>query len=817
MKDPSHALVPPLVPVILAMITGIMAGNVASHAHLLLAVLCFAVLAALFLAGFFYRGWLVFWICLLAGIWSGYQSFYLHSPRLLPGHVTHFYNDPDIRVVGRIVSFSRKYPHKIRVVLDCRKIVTTHSDTDSQAVSATGRLYLNVYGKTDHSLKFHDLIQCPGPIRPIRNFGNPGAFDYQTFLKRQGIFGAVHTGADKIVMVSEEKSFLLFRWIQALENIRDRFYNFVMTRLDHRDPAHVMAALVTGIKQQMPAQIKDLFARSGASHLLAISGLHLGILSVIFYYFFYWILSCFPRLLISAKARKAAGIFTLVPLGLYAVFCGFSPSTQRAFIMISLFMFSFLGEKQSHPVNTLAGAGILILLADPAGLFSISFQLSFTAVLFIISGLGIVGKYQKPHIPKILKYPASICLVTMLAGIGTFPLIARYFNMISMVQIPANLILVPLIGFVCLPLGLVSLLVWPFFPGVSCVLLAMAAKLVSLCLTFLAWLTELPFAWSHVTSLSVYDMVAIYTAMGAGFCLLSFKRTKPVILVCTAAITIAGVYGIQAVARPKLPGHMVITILDVGQGNAALIQTIEGKNMLVDGGGFPGSSGFDTGRHVVAPFLWQQRIMALDAVILTHPDSDHMNGLVFILENFRIGTLVTNGDKSTHDAFTRIMTACARRQIPVFVPNCEKKQILYDKTVLAFFQCASVRPGLDPNDNSLVFRLKLQDFSMLFPGDIMKTREYLLAQVVHKNLVSRILLAPHHGSNTSSTKFFLDKINPESVIVSCGFNNRYKFPHPDVLARYRQRGIQVFRTDTQGAVTIISSGKGYTIATHKGG
>jgi competence protein ComEC len=268
------------------MITGIMSGNVTSHAHLLLAVLCFAVLAALFLAGFFYRGWLVFWICLLAGIWSGYQSFYLHSPRLLPGHVTHFYNDPDIRVVGRIVSFSRKYPHKIRVVLDCRKIVTTHSATDTQAVTATGRLYLNVYGKTDHSLKFHDLIQCPGPIRPIRNFGNPGAFDYQTFLKRQGIFGAVHTGADKIIMVSEEKSFLLLRWLQGLENIRDRFYNFAMTRLDHRDPAYVLAALVTGKKLQMPAQIKDLFARSGASHLLAISGLHLGILSVIFYYFF---------------------------------------------------------------------------------------------------------------------------------------------------------------------------------------------------------------------------------------------------------------------------------------------------------------------------------------------------------------------------------------------------------------------------------------------------------------------------------------------------------------------------------------------------
>ena len=817
MKDLSHLVFPPLVPVILAVITGILAGNVSSHTHLSLALLCFAVLAVLFLAGFFYKRWLVFWLCLLAGIWSGYQSFHLHSPKRSSGHVSHFYNDPDIHVVGRIVSFSRKYPHKIRVVLDCKKMVTTDSDTATQTIPASGRLYLNIYGKIQHPLKFHDLIQCPGPIRPIRNFGNPGAFDYQTFLKRQGIYGAVHTGADKIAMVSEKKTLVFIRLVQALENTRNRFYHFTMTRLHHQDSAHVLAALVTGIKHQMPTDIKDLFARSGASHLLAISGLHLGILSVIFFYLFYGSLSYFPRLLISAKARKAAGILTLVPLCLYALFCGFSPSTQRAFIMISLFMVSFLGEKQSHPVNTLAGAGIIILLVDPGALFSISFQLSFTAVLFIISGLGIVGKYQKPHIPGILKYPASICIVTVLAGLGTFPLIARYFNMISMVQIPANLLLIPLIGFICLPLGLVSLLVWPFFPGVSELLLTMAAKLISLCLIFLDWLTELSFAWSHVPSLSVYDLAAVYTAMGAGLCLLSFTRTKPVIMVCTAVMTIAGVYGLQAVPRTGMPADMVITVLDVGQGNAALIQTIEGKNLLVDGGGFPGTSGFDTGRHIVAPFLWQQRIMALDAVILTHPDSDHMNGLVFILENFRIGVLVTNGEKSAHDAFARIMAACDHRQIPVFVPNCKKKHIAYDKTMIAFFQCASVRPGLDPNDNSLVFRLKLHNFSMLFPGDIMKTRERLLAQVVKNHLVASVLLAPHHGSNTSSTKFFLDKIYPESVIVSCGFNNRYKFPHPEVLDRYRQRGIQVFRTDIQGAVIIRSSGNGYTITTHKGG
>lgn len=818
MKQPSQPLVPPLVPVILAMITGILAGNASSPSNLLVAVLFFfGMLAAVFFTTYPSHKFFIFCICFLAGVWSGYQSYQIHSPHLPSGHVSRFYNDPGITLAGRVVSFSRQYPYKNRVVLACRKIITTDAKGEAFSIAATGRVYVNVYGKNGCLPRINDHIQCPGPIRPIRNFGNPGAFDYQTFLKRQGIFGAVHTGADKITLLPAENLLLFNRFLQGVEKTRNRFYHFVMTRLKNQDTAHILAALVTGKKQQMPAHLRDNFSRAGASHLLAISGLHLGILSIIFYNLFNWILSGFPSLVIPARARKTAGMLTLVPLCLYAFFCGFSPSTQRAFIMISLFMVAFLGEKQTHPLNILAGAGILILMADPGSLFSISFQLSFSAVLFIILGLGVVARYQMPHIPLVPGFLVSICMVTVLAGLGTFPLIARYFNMVSLVQIPANLVLVPVIGFICLPLGLVSLVFWPPAPGISAVFLTMAAKLVSFCLLFIDWLTGFPFSWSHLPSLSIYDVAAIYAVMGAGFYTVSFKRTKPVIMVCAAIITIVCVHGIRELTKTRLSRHMSITVLDVGQGSAALIQTIEGKKILVDGGGFSGGTSFDTGRHIVAPFLWQQRIMALDAVILTHPDADHMNGLVFILENFKVGSVVKNADKSLRKEYEHIMAACRSRQIPVFIPDCTQNKMIYDNTQFEFFQCESVQPGLDANDNSLVFKLKFKTFYMLFPGDIMETREGLLARAVQQHPGARILLAPHHGSNTSSTKVFLDKVHPESVIISCGFDNRYGFPHPDVLDRYRQKGIRIFRTDAHGAVTITSSGNGYTIVTHKGG
>jgi competence protein ComEC len=809
-KPLSHPVVPPLVPLILAMMAGTLAGSASDLSHPVWAVIVPGFLSVLCVLGSPGRKKAMACLCLTAGVWSGYQSFIIHCPPLVPGHVSNFYDQPGITLTGKIVSFSRVYPYKTRLEVDCRTLEMADARTGQQTIPAKGRIYLNLYGKPISGLGFNDHIRFAGPIRSARNFGNPGAFDYQTFLKRQGIFGAVHTGTDKVERITGDSMPVWVRGIQGLEKCRNRFHAFVLTRMaDHRNGAHILAALVTGIKHGLPGDLRNLFSKAGASHLLAISGLHMGILCLIFFFVFYRALSLFPRLLISARAKKIAGVLTLVPLLLYAVFSGLSPSAQRAFIMAGIFMFSFLGERQNHPVNTLAGAGILILLADPAALFSISFQLSFSAVLFIILGMGIIGKYGGMNIFGILKFPVSICVVTVLAGLGTFPLIAGYFNLVSLIQVPANLVLVPVIGFVCLPLGLLSLVAWPLFPGPAHGLLAMAASLAELCTGYIARLTDLPFAWFYLPALSLGDLAAAYLFMAAVFCACYIKKIR--LLMVGALVLMAGLYGLRMTLQTGNPDHMTITILDVGQGNAALIQTVEGKNILVDGGGFSGGTGFDVGRNVVAPFLWHQGVTRLDTVILTHPDSDHMNGLVFILENFKTGVLVKNMDTISHKSFERIMAACRKKNIPVFVPDCEKRHLTWERTRIEFFQCNTVSPGFNTNDNSIVFKLALNDFSMLFSGDIMEKREQLLAGFFGKHLSSKLLLSPHHGSDTSSTEEFLSQVQPEGVIISCGFNNPYRFPHPKVLDRYQ--GLKIFRTDAHGAVIITTDGAGYDIAT----
>ncbi|MEX1298648.1 MAG: DNA internalization-related competence protein ComEC/Rec2 [Desulfotignum sp.] len=807
MKVLSQPIIPPLIPVFLAITTGILAGSVSCLPGPVWAVLIPAVSVFLCFPGLAGRKKMIFWLCLGFGVWSGYHSFLIHSPRLPDGHISHFYNRRDIVLTGQVISFARQYPHKTRVTVNCRTVQAPRGSSASDTLAAKGRVYLNLYGTSQSPVKFNDQIRFPGPVRPIRNFGNPGAFDYRTFLKRQGIFGAVHLNVNKIEKIKHPPPSVWTLGIQGLENIRNHFYAFLMSRLDHRDGAHVLAALVTGIKHSMPLKLRDQFARAGTSHLLAISGLHMGILCLIFFFVFYRLLWLFPQWMVTARARKIAGLLTLLPLGMYLIFSGFSPSTQRAFIMIALFMTAFVIEKQTHPFNTLAGAGIVILLIDPAALFSISFQLSFTSVLFIIAGMNAMKNYPGFRLPAISRFAGSISGITLLAGLGTFPLIAGYFNLVSLVQIPANLILVPMIGFVCLPAGLISLMIWPLVPDLAAWLLTGAAQLVEWCTRYVMWLTEIPYAWSYVPAWSWPDIFMAYLVLGAVFCVLNFKKTLPVM--AAIIIAIMGICGFRMVMPARPPNHMTVTVLDVGQGNAALVQTIENKTILVDGGGFSGGTGFDVGRYVVAPFLWHQGITALDMVIMTHPDTDHMNGLVFILENFQVGTLVKNPDISSHESFERIMAACRRKKIPIFIPGCDENRMGWENTRLTFFQCNSLASDGNPNDNSLVFKLTWDDFSIFFPGDILSGRERRLAEDMTHHLSSTILLAPHHGSNSSSTRLFLDRVDPETVVISCGFTNPYRFPHPEVIRRYEQKNIQIFRTDRHGAVTITSNGRSY--------
>ncbi len=744
----------------------------------------------------------------------------------LPGnHISYYLDHGKYEITGRVAGLTKKYPHRHKTVLECFQL----KSKDGRIIPVTGKINLTIYGDSQFLPRFHDIVVYYSKIKCIRNFQNPGAFDYQNYLKLKGIYGTSYTTAKKIKLLDPVPGKPFFGLcVQAIESFRNAFSNYVLGLTGHSDSGKIIISLVTGKKELISAEIRDVFSKAGISHLLAISGLHLSIIALICFgcmvqaggrlpYIFPKGQSFLMTGLITGNFRKIACILTIFPLFFYTAFSGFSPSAQRAFIMATVFLFSFIREKEMDTLSSLSLAGIIILILDSNALFSISFQLSFLAVYFIISGWVILRTkniiFKNTFRSKIM----TTGWVTMLAGIGTAPLTAHYFHLVSAVQLLTNFIAIPVIGFIVLPLGFAGLFLFSFFPFMSGWMIQLCDFFVNLLISLCRCLIQFEITWARIADFSMAETLAAYFVLISLGLWLRNKTKIGSSLLIVSLLLFATIVSSPRLFNPLLP-ELRITTLDVGQGASTLIQfrdqkTIDQKTILVDGGGYSNRAVFDTGRFIVAPFLWKQGIKKLDFVILTHPEADHLNGLIYILENFKVGALIKNHDAAPITGYEKMMDTCTKKKIPVFIPEVYPYTIIAGKLKLTFCGPASQHESI--NNNSLVFKLSFHAFSMLFPGDIQKEREIILADVYGDLLKSMVLVSPHHGSATSNCNIFLDKVDPESVIIPCGRQNRYGFPKKQILSRYRKRKINVFRTDKDGAVFTVSDGYTYQITAFK--
>ncbi len=680
---------------------------------------------------------------------------------------------------------------------------------------------LHIKANRSKKIKYGDTIRFAAKIKSIHNFSNPGGFNYLRYMTLKSVFGSAWVKRDKINIIKPKaKLNFVLSFLRYVENCRDNFSDFIFKSLEDKSIAAVLTALVTGKKELISRKLKQEFSRAGVSHILAISGLHLSILAGIFFCLFSWLLSFCRYLLIRGWSGRCAAFLTLFPLMAYAVFSGFSPSTRRAVIMISVFMLSFVSDREADPLNSLALAGIVILVTDPGALFSISFQLSFAAVLFIISGFSVIKKLKIGQKTGIVKTFCVFVFTSFFAIAGTQILIMHYFNIISFAGIFTNLLIIPVAGFGAVPIGLASLFIYPFSTGLSEFLVQCAGKLLYPCQFLIHHIAALPFTWARTVTPDYVEIFCYYLFFAGVFFL--FGRWKKIGFFCVFSfILILSCNEFFCLRQRFFNKKMYITVLDVGQGSSALIELPRGKRILVDGGGYPDLSGFDTGKYIVAPFLWQKKIMTLDMVVLTHPESDHMNGLVYIFNNFTVKEFIKNCDQRRTYAYAELINAVSLNGSRVNIISGKNKNVKIGNAMLDFFnpfiKCKNTdEPHKDLNNNSVVFRLSFDKISVFFAGDIMKEAEMRIASEKNIIIKSNILISPHHGSSTSSSDFFLDKLAPQSVVISCGWHNRFHFPHPSVIRRYRKRGIKIFRTDLQGAVTICSDGNTFRLTTCKG-
>jgi len=775
------------------------------------------------------------------------------APDFPAGHVMRFVDSPARKISGTVDSQPVKYPHRVRFTLNVKAI---EAET---AGPVNGRIVVSVWGDGP-PFSSGDRISFVGTIREFRNFNNPGGFDYRRYMHFNNIWGASHIQAKDLHILDQNSNPTSWFDIQKARNRISR----LIDKTGEGEHAGVLKALIVGERGQIPDELKDAFNRAGVSHLLAISGLHVGIVATAAFAFFKWLLQWIRPLLWRAWTRKGAALLTLVPVMIYGLLAGMSPSTQRAVLMITVFLFTFLMETDQDLINTLAVAALAILIIYPPALFSISFQLSFAAVFFIVCGLaGTRNRYQKPGV---LRKLFIFIQVSFWATMGTLPLVMFYFNQVSLVGLLSNLVLIPLIGFGVVPLSLTAVFVYPFSPEVALGCLKIGVLILNPSLDLISFFAGLPFAAVKTITPNHLEIGCYYGLAGVLF----FWRQQRLRKAAGAETTsrflemrtsaqkepeaggqghaaasdgrqvrqlgyrifqrislkkylAAGVAGVLLLAAGLDAGYwfyqryrhpdLRVTVIDVGQGSAALLELPRGYNVLVDGGGGPDNSSFDIGAQIVAPLLWRKKIKTVDTLILSHPNSDHLNGLLYIAEHFHVKEIWTNGQPAAIQSYRQLLEIIKKNNIRLpafdtFARNPEINGVRFNIFYPApkFLAKTAKEKWRNLNNNSLVVQARFDAKTILFTGDIMAPAEAELVSAAGTTLASDILVSPHHGSAKSSTEVFLDAVSPKTVIISCGWKNRFKFPHEAVLEKYRRRGYRVFRTDTDGAVFIRTNG-----------
>lgn len=621
----------PLVPAVCATIAGILFGHwvlkeVSLSVFLLPSVILLCLGATFLIQPRTRTVWLVAMFSLV-----GINS-YMNSPTLT--RLPHGFDKAErITVEGTIYSPPRLGLNTASLYLHAEKIFLPH-EIRSVKIDIVVKIY-----KYRGDLRVGQRIRFPAKLREFRNFNNPGGFDYRFFMQARGLsFTATVSDGRYVVPMGEGKLGLVGR---ALEKIRGPLRNYLHGRLPY-NVSPIYSALILGERQSVTPELREPFDKAGVGHIMAVSGLHLGLVAWLFYMAFRRLLSFSYRLSLMTDIRKLAALLTTVPVITYGLIAGGQVSAQRATIMVLVFLFSVIIGREKDVWSSLSLAALIILTLMADSLFTTSFQLSFIAVAGILWLAPIILSKIKglrgdtEPLPRnrglhmLFRYLAGLLAVTVAAAIVTTPLIAYHFNRFSAVALPANLTVVPLIGLWVMPLGLLSCIALPLSSAVAGLLLAVSAAGLTVA-TFLArfW-ADIPWSTVWVIRPTWMEIALFYGLLFASLNPLRARIYRVLLVVLLIlCCTDIGYWVFQA----RFNKDLRVTILDAGRADAAVIRFPGHERMLLARNAF-GRGGFDLGRRVVAPFLWHEKIGRIDYLFLVNPYAHHADKVQFMMNTF---------------------------------------------------------------------------------------------------------------------------------------------------------------------------------------
>jgi len=556
----------------------------------------------------------------------------------------------------------------------------------------------------------------------------------------------------------------------------------------------MLLALLLGDRGLIDEETAIAFRRAGITHILAVSGLHTGIVLLVLYV-----------LLLRLPLRYRVPLIIIGLLG-YALLTGLHPPVVRAGFIAAVYLLGLLLQRQSHPVNAIAIAAAGILLFDPQSLFTVSFQLSFLAALsialFYSKIMAFFSRWEKLEQSSFLRGIAGLLAVSIAAQLGTTPVILGVFGGFSVVSVLTNLVAVPaaFLAVVSSCIGLILGAGWQ--PAAEVFIRAALVGTASLdyagsLARYLPW-SEIHFPAAPAWIWALYIAVIGYLGFGKS----SLRRRA---LISVAAIIVASVTAGLISHLSEDDGDLEIAFLDVGQGDATLITTPSGAHILIDTG--PNYMSSDAGRRVVLPYLHTRGINRLEALVLTHADADHIGGADAILSDVSVGCMYYSALWESSEATRAVDSIVSIKGIRTRRTHAGMN-IAVDSLVRLYVLSpdSSTRNDDSDNNTSIVLLLQYGNTSALFMGDADAMIERRIAAMFGDFIDVDILKAGHHGSASSSGKEFVSLVSPDYSIISCGRNNRYRHPDTRVLKTMSNAKSQVLRTDVDGTIIMSSNG-----------
>jgi len=643
--------------------------------------------------------------------------------------------------------------------------------------------------------KYGDVVEMEGQLTRPRLPRNPGAFDYRKYLERRGIFATMTVEDVSEVQTVGAGGNAFLRWVRAL---RGR----IETIIDETMPpesAPILKGITLGDRAGLSEEIYKAFLRTSTAHILAVSGLHIGIIIL----WMFWI-----RKWVRLPNKPISYIPAILIVIVYVCMVGFRTSALRASILAILGIIAVFMDRDRDLFNLLAVAALCILVYRPGAFWDVGFQISFSAVASIL--------YLMPHwerwlvrvrsdkwYRRVLYRILQSVAVSLSAQMGAMLIIAHTFHRASLAGIFVNPIIIPIVALI-VPIAFASYIMGLIYLPMAAILGYINHVLISSLILIVRYFASSQISDIPIRGFSLWYVLAFSAVIVFIANLSSLMREKRRLILASAGILTLLIWA----AALSYDGHVLrVTYLDVGQGDSIFVDLPNGDNILIDGG--PYSQRFDTGKRIVSPFLEYEGVNKLDLIVSTHPHNDHAGGLTYTVDNFHVKKAIVGSYGLTTATYDELRARLDGKGIEY--QDAQVGTILTDKDL----QVEVLGPRrLDisgsedsrMNNNSVVLRVTYKEVAFLLTGDIAEESERLLTSQA-SDIRATVLKVPHQGSKTSSSWELLRAVQPTIGIVSVGRWNVYGHPSPLIMGRYRWLGIKTYRTDRHGAITVVTDGR----------